>query len=70
MITYSFDFRKFIINELLLDQSLNKYYRKKTNSLLGSNIQYSVTVHINLVQIRLNSSCMTEYHSCPITILG
>jgi hypothetical protein len=41
----SFNFEKFIINEALFDQSLNEYLLPKTNILLGSNIQYLVTIH-------------------------
>ncbi len=33
------------------------------NSLPGSDFQYSVTSHIDLIQIRPNSLWQTEYHS-------
>jgi hypothetical protein len=60
-----FDFEKFIINEALFDQYVNKYLHSKTNSLLGSNIQYSVTIHINPIQIRPNSLGQTEFSHLP-----
>jgi hypothetical protein len=55
MINYSFNFEKFAINEALFDQSPNEYLQKEMNSLLGSNIQYLVTILVNLIQIRPNS---------------
>jgi hypothetical protein len=55
MINYSFNFEKFVINEALFDQSFNKYLQYKMNSLLGSNIWYFVTIHVDLIQIRPNS---------------
>ncbi len=54
MINYLFNFEKFTINEALFNQSFKKYLQK-TNSLLGSNIQYSVNIHFNSIQIRPNS---------------
>jgi hypothetical protein len=49
MKNYLFNFEIFVINEALFNQSLNKYYGKKTNGLPGSNIWYSVTIHINSI---------------------
>ena len=39
------------------------------NSLLGSYIWYSVTVHINLIQIRLNSLVQTKYRSYLVLLM-
>ncbi len=63
MISYSFHFEKFVINEALFDQSLNEYFYQKTNSWPDSNIQYYVTICTNLIQIKPNSLGQTEYRS-------
>ncbi len=57
MINFSFSFENFVINKALFDPSIPKQiFTVKTNSLLGSIFQYSVTIHIDSIQIRLNSS--------------
>ncbi len=59
----SFNLAKFIINETLFIQSLNKYLWYKTNSLPGSKIWYLVTILTDSVQNGLNSLWQTEYCS-------
>jgi len=35
--------------ETLFDQSLNECFWQKINSILGSNVRYLVTIHIDLI---------------------
>ncbi len=63
MVNYLFNFKKFIINKALLEQSLNEYLQLKMESLLGSTIWYSITICIDSIQIRPNSSRQIKYHS-------
>ncbi len=67
MINYSFNVDKFIKHQSLFVQSLNEYFRYYMNSLPSLKNWYSVTIHINSIQNRWNSLCLTEYHSYLIT---
>ncbi len=62
MINYLFNFEKFIINDTVWP--ISKWiFMVKMNSLPGSNMWYSVTICIDLIQIKLNSWQQTKYHS-------
>ncbi len=67
MINYSFNFEKIIINKALFDQSPSKYLQQKTNSLLGSNFWYLVSICINLIQMTMNCIGQSEYQSYLLT---
>ncbi len=59
MISYSFNVK----NLSKISNYLSNISSKKMNSLPGKKNQYSVTICINSVQNRPNSSVLTEYRS-------